>query len=172
MAVDMVCALDLCFDGALDGRSVSSPSESEPATSKPPATPPGFWGGIIDGDTEALAADSGVTKAVEQLLGLSFEHFTSCVVLPQGDFAEAAADEPDLVLVHRRDDAHHLWLLLDRVQPRHSPARKPSHPHRPGGTGRANLAGFHDDRPKSDHRVDPTKNGGRVFQPAAHADFP
>ena len=48
----------------------------------------------IDGDTEALAADSGVTKAVEQLLGLSFEHFTSCVVLPQGDFAEFLHAKP------------------------------------------------------------------------------
>ena len=48
----------------------------------------------VDGDTEALAADSGVTKAVEQLLGLSFEHFTSCVVLPQGDFAEFLHAKP------------------------------------------------------------------------------
>ena len=46
------------------------------------------------GDTEPLAADSGVTKAVEQLLGLSFEHFTSCVVLPQGDFAEFLHAKP------------------------------------------------------------------------------
>ena len=48
----------------------------------------------VDGETEALAADSGVTKAVEQLLGLSFEHFTSCVVLPQGDFAEFLHAKP------------------------------------------------------------------------------
>ena len=48
----------------------------------------------LDGDTEPLAADSGVTRAVEQLLGLSFEHFTSCVVLPQGDFAEFLHAKP------------------------------------------------------------------------------
>ena len=48
----------------------------------------------IDGDTEVLAADSGVTKAVEELLGLSFEHFTSCVVLPQGEFAEFLHAKP------------------------------------------------------------------------------
>ena len=48
----------------------------------------------VDGDTEPLATDSGVTKAVEQLLGLSFEHFTSCVVLPQGDFAEFLHAKP------------------------------------------------------------------------------
>ncbi|CUU54936.1 exonuclease SbcC [Parafrankia irregularis] len=38
--------------------------------------------------TEVVAADSEVTGAVEALLGLGFEHFCSCVVLPQGDFAE------------------------------------------------------------------------------------
>ena len=48
----------------------------------------------VDGDTEVLAADSGVTKAVEELLGLPFEHFTSCVVLPQGDFAEFLHAKP------------------------------------------------------------------------------
>jgi exonuclease SbcC len=39
-------------------------------------------------DTEVLAADSGVSPAVESLLGLPYEHFVTCVVLPQGDFAE------------------------------------------------------------------------------------
>jgi exonuclease SbcC len=48
----------------------------------------------LDGPTEVLAADSGVTKAVEELLGLSFEHFTSCVVLPQGEFAEFLHAKP------------------------------------------------------------------------------
>ncbi|MBX6390052.1 MAG: SMC family ATPase [Frankia sp.] len=37
---------------------------------------------------EVLAADSQVSQAVEKLLGLTFEHFCTCVVLPQGDFAE------------------------------------------------------------------------------------
>lgn len=44
--------------------------------------------GEIDDPTEVLAADSQVTPAVEQLLGLSFEHFTQSVVLPQGEFAK------------------------------------------------------------------------------------
>jgi exonuclease SbcC len=38
--------------------------------------------------TTVIAADSEVSRAVETLLGLTFEHFCSCVVLPQGDFAE------------------------------------------------------------------------------------
>ncbi len=37
---------------------------------------------------ELLAADSRVTPAVERLLGLPFEHFRVCVVLPQGQFAQ------------------------------------------------------------------------------------
>ena len=38
-----------------------------------------------DGAVEVLAGDAdGVTAGVEQLLGLSYEHFTTCVVLPQG----------------------------------------------------------------------------------------
>ena len=48
----------------------------------------------LDGDSEVLAADSGVTRAVEELLGLPFEHFTSCVVLPQGEFAEFLHAKP------------------------------------------------------------------------------
>ena len=32
---------------------------------------------------------AGSTAAVEQLLGLTFEHFTTCVVLPQGEFASS-----------------------------------------------------------------------------------
>ncbi|HEX9888234.1 MAG TPA: SMC family ATPase, partial [Nitriliruptorales bacterium] len=40
-----------------------------------------------DGRTLAATADE-LTTAVEALLGLSFEHFTRTVVLPQGDFQE------------------------------------------------------------------------------------
>ncbi|HEY9418230.1 MAG TPA: SMC family ATPase, partial [Pseudonocardia sp.] len=47
-----------------------------------------------DGDTEVLAADSEVTKHVEALLGLPFEQFCVCVVLPQGDFAEFLHAKP------------------------------------------------------------------------------
>src|SRR4051794_22159076 len=45
--------------------------------------------GGADDETEPLADGSGaVTKAVEELLGLPFGDFCTCVVLPQGDFAE------------------------------------------------------------------------------------
>jgi exonuclease SbcC len=48
----------------------------------------------VQGDTEVLAADSEVTKHVEELLGLPFEQFCVCVVLPQGDFAEFLHAKP------------------------------------------------------------------------------
>lgn len=35
-----------------------------------------------------------LTAAVTELLGLTFEHFTKCVVLPQGDFARFLHDQP------------------------------------------------------------------------------
>ena len=38
--------------------------------------------------TEVLAADGRRHAAVEKLLGLTFDHFCQCVVLPQGEFAE------------------------------------------------------------------------------------
>jgi exonuclease SbcC len=44
--------------------------------------------GAPDEETELLAHDSAVEGAVEDLLGLTFEQFCTCVVLPQGDFAE------------------------------------------------------------------------------------
>ena len=44
--------------------------------------------GTINDPTEVIAADGMVTAAVEKLLGLTFEHFCQCVVLPQGEFAE------------------------------------------------------------------------------------
>jgi exonuclease SbcC len=47
-----------------------------------------------------------VTAAVEELLGLTFEHFTTCVVLPQGEFARFLHDRPE-----RRQDL--LVNLLD-----------------------------------------------------------
>jgi DNA repair protein SbcC/Rad50 len=50
--------------------------------------------GQADDGTEVLAADSSVTKAVEELLGLPFDQFCMCVVLPQGDFAEFLHAKP------------------------------------------------------------------------------
>ena len=55
----------------------------------------------IDGEGDVLAADSEVTRAVEDLLGLSYDHFTTCVALPQGEFAEflhaKASDRQDIL---------------------------------------------------------------------------
>jgi len=44
---------------------------------------------------DVLAGDAdGLTAEVERLLGLGFEEFTRCVVLPQGDFARFMHDKP------------------------------------------------------------------------------
>ncbi len=44
---------------------------------------------------EVLAADPrGLTHEVERLLGLSFDDFTKCVILPQGAFARFLHDKP------------------------------------------------------------------------------
>jgi exonuclease SbcC len=44
---------------------------------------------------EVMAGDAdGVTQAVQQLLGLTYEHFTTCVVLPQGEFARFLHHKP------------------------------------------------------------------------------
>lgn len=54
---------------------------------------PTATGGIED-EVESVAADSGVTPAIEQLLGLPYEHFCQCVVLPQGEFADFLRAKP------------------------------------------------------------------------------
>jgi exonuclease SbcC len=46
-----------------------------------------------NGETVAGNADE-LSAAVARLLGLSFEHFTRCVVLPQGEFARFLHDDP------------------------------------------------------------------------------
>jgi DNA repair protein SbcC/Rad50 len=49
----------------------------------------------LEHDGDVLAGDAdGVTKAVESLLGLTYEQFTTCVVLPQGEFARFLKDTP------------------------------------------------------------------------------
>jgi DNA repair protein SbcC/Rad50 len=51
--------------------------------------------GGVDEDVEPIADGAGpVTKAVEELLGLPFGDFCTCVVLPQGEFAEFLHTEP------------------------------------------------------------------------------
>ena len=55
----------------------------------------------LDGEGDVLAADSEVTRVVEDILGLSYDHFTTCVALPQGEFAEflhaKASDRQDIL---------------------------------------------------------------------------
>src|SRR5262249_19579282 len=44
---------------------------------------------------EVLAGDAReMNAAVAELIGLPFRHFTECVVLPQGEFAEFLHDKP------------------------------------------------------------------------------
>ena len=51
--------------------------------------------GGVDEDTEPLAdGAAATTEAVQELLGLPFGDFCTCVVLPQGDFAEFLHAEP------------------------------------------------------------------------------
>ncbi len=51
--------------------------------------------GAAEEETEPVADGApAVTKAVEGLLGLPFGDFTTCVVLPQGEFAEFLHTEP------------------------------------------------------------------------------
>ena len=70
-----------------------------------------------DGTSELLAGDADeVSRQVTQLLGLSYEHFTTAVVLPQGEFAR--------FLHHRPADRQALLKelldlgLYDRLQQR------------------------------------------------------
>ncbi len=49
---------------------------------------------ILEGTDEPVSGADQVTKAVVELTGLTFEHFTRCVVLPQGEFAAFLHDRP------------------------------------------------------------------------------
>ncbi len=49
----------------------------------------------LECDGEVLAGDAkGMTEAVAELIGLPFRHFTRCVILPQGEFAQFLHDKP------------------------------------------------------------------------------
>lgn len=49
----------------------------------------------LEAGGEVLAGNADeLTERVTELVGLSFEHFTKCVVLPQGDFARFLHDKP------------------------------------------------------------------------------
>ena len=49
----------------------------------------------LECDGDVLAGDAkGMNGAVAELIGLPFNHFTRCVILPQGEFAEFLHDKP------------------------------------------------------------------------------
>src|SRR5690348_14287565 len=50
--------------------------------------------GRLEHGGAVLAADGEVSGAVEKLLGLSYDHFVRCVILPQGDFARFLHSSP------------------------------------------------------------------------------
>jgi len=66
--------------------------------------------------TEVLARDlAGVTETVEQLLGLSYEDFCQCVVLPQGQFADflhAKASERQEILLRLLGAEHYRQMMM------------------------------------------------------------
>jgi len=75
--------------------------------------------------TFPLAKDlDGVNAAVEKLLGLKYEDFTQCVVLPQGQFANflhaRPADRQDILL--RLLGAEHYRLMMTKANSRASAA--------------------------------------------------
>jgi DNA repair protein SbcC/Rad50 len=77
--------------------------------------------------TDVLAKDlAGVADAVERLLGLSYEDFCQCVVLPQGQFADflhATAGERQEILL-RLLGAEHYKQMMIRANQRASDAAK------------------------------------------------
>jgi len=49
---------------------------------------------LLEASVEQVAEGTGVTAAVTDLLGIGYEHFTQCVLLPQGRFAEFLNAKP------------------------------------------------------------------------------
>ena len=74
--------------------------------------------------TQVLAKDSGVADAVERLLGLSYDDFCQCVVLPQGQFAAflhaKPGDRQEILL--RLLGAEHYKQMMMRANQRASAA--------------------------------------------------
>jgi len=70
--------------------------------------------------TDVLAKDlSGVNDAVERMLGLSYEDFCQCVVLPQGQFANflhAKASERQEILLRLLGAEHYRQMMVQANQ--------------------------------------------------------
>ena len=106
--------------------------------------------------TFPMAKDlDGVNEAVEKLLGLKYEDFTQCVVLPQGQFAAflhaKPAERQDILL--RLLGAEHYRLMMMRANQRASVAAQRA------GTYGEELAGYADATPEAE-------SGARAVQDA------
>src|SRR5260370_12710818 len=78
--------------------------------------------------TAPMAKDlAGVTAAVERLLGLSFEDFCQCVVLPQGQFASFLHAKPGhrQEILLRLPGADHYKRILHKANLRSPPPPPP-----------------------------------------------
>ena len=98
-------------------RSASGPRRLERITDRYGLAGPGE-------PTEVLAKDRGVAEAVERLLGLSYDDFCQCVVLPQGQFAaflHATAGDRQKILL-RLLGAEHYQQMMTRANQRASAA--------------------------------------------------
>ena len=65
--------------------------------------------------TEVLAKERGVAEAVERLLGLSYDDFCQCVVLPQGQFAaflHATVGERQQILLRLLGAEHYKQMMM------------------------------------------------------------
>jgi DNA repair protein SbcC/Rad50 len=98
-------------------------------------------------DTFPLAKDlEGVNDAVEKLLGLKYEDFTQCVVLPQGQFADFLHAKPgerqDILL--RLLGAEHYRLMMMKANQRAAVAAQRD------GTYGEELAGYADATPEAE----------------------
>jgi DNA repair protein SbcC/Rad50 len=99
--------------------------------------------------TEVLAKDRGVAEAVERLLGLTYDDFCQCVVLPQGQFAAflhaKPGDRQEILL--RLLGAEHYRQMMARANQRAGAAGQ-----RAGALGET-LATFADATPDTENEA-------------------
>ena len=106
-------------------------------------------------ETFPLAKDlDGVNEAVEKLLGLKYEDFTQCVVLPQGQFADflhaKPAERQDILL--RLLGAEHYRLMMTQANQRASVAAQRA------STYAEELLGYADATPEAEQAARATES--------------
>jgi exonuclease SbcC len=99
--------------------------------------------------TQPMARDlKGVTDAVEKLLGLSYDDFCQCVVLPQGEFASflhaKPADRQEILL--RLLGAEHYKRMMEKANQRAATAAQRA------GLIEETLAGYADATPEAENQ--------------------